>query len=538
MLLLPACARVWTAAAALGLVLLLPFPMRADATADLEEQARQLEKANRWQAAAETYLQLLRNQPHSLQWRLAIRRCQQQERLTRRYLDDTFRQKVLTLDSEKALELYGEVLAKIESNYVEEVKLGRLVAYGLERFEQALQNRTFTQANLPVGVKDETVTEFARTLKLRFGELDPDDRVEALQKARNVAASAQLHLGVKQTAVIVEFMVAACEALDEYSGYLTPGRFADVYALLQPDVVGIGIELRAVNGQIIVVGLVSGGPAARAGVQLGDKLAKIDELAVNPLTPEQITARLFGKSGTQVVLELLGLMDLAPRRVVVARQPFPMPSILDARIVDVENSIGYVQVAFFQKSTLEELDLALSRLNEQGMRALILDLRANPGGSFPAALQVADRFIGDGVLAATRGRAPGENAVHRARPDNNLTVPLVLLIDGDTASSAEIVAGAVRDHKRGVLIGQRSFGKGTMQRVFPLATVPSGIRLTTARVYSPLDIPYTEQGVTPDVEVPRSGSVAPMGMPDALADAQLRAAIETARQLLGKRPMP
>ncbi len=520
---------------------LLPLPALAEGSADLERQARRLEKENRWQAAAETYLLLLRQQPASLEWRQAIRRCQQQEGLTRRYLDDSFRQKVLTLPRENALELFGEVLAKIEKNYVEEVKLGRLLGVGLERLEQALGNRAFTQANLPAGVKDETVDEFARTLKVRFIDLEADDRAEALRKVGHVASSVQLHLGVKPTAVILEFTVAACEALDEYSGYLTPGRFADVYSLLQTEMVGIGVELRAVNGQIIVIGLVSGGPAAKAGVQLGDKLVKIDDLTVNLLTLEQITARLFGRSGSEVVLDLLGLMDVDPRRVVVTRRPVPVPSILDARIVDVENSIGYIHVAFFQKSTPEELDAAFNKLNDQGVRALILDLRANPGGSFPAALQVADRFIGDGVLAATRGRAPGSNAVHRARPDNNLTIPLVLLIDGDTASSAEVVAGAMRDHKRGVLVGQRTFGKGTMQRVFPLSTVPSGIRLTTAKVYSPLDIPYCDVGVTPDLDVPRGRPVVPMqpmGMLDALSDVQLRAAIETARQLLGKRPMP
>jgi carboxyl-terminal processing protease len=250
---------------------------------------------------------------------------------------------------------------------------------------------------------------------------------------------------------------------------------------------------------------------------------------------------LFGIEGSRVTLELQGALDAKPRRVEVTRSQLCTPSVTDARIVDPNLGIGYIHLAYFQRLTPDELDAAITKLNAEGMRALILDLRGNPGGLFTIAIQIADRFIAEGVLVSTRGRTEGSNAVHRARADDlAFAMPLVVLIDGETASAAEVVAGAIKDHHRGRLVGQQTYGKGSVQHLIPLRKEwgGSGILLTTAKFYSPLDLAYSDQGVIPDVIIDQVADLD--GMPSSmmgildLQRRQFEEALRIARQLLEK----
>jgi carboxyl-terminal processing protease len=218
----------------------------------------------------------------------------------------------------------------------------------------------------------------------------------------------------------------------------------------------------------------------------------------------------------------------------VTRRRLSLPSVTEVHLVEEASGIGYIHLAFFQSTTPEELDAALSRLAAQGMRALILDLRANPGGYFDAAVQIADRFVREGILVSTRGRTAGASRIYRAEDGNNFDMPLVLLIDGETASAAEILAGAIKDHRRGVLVGQRTFAKGSLQHIYPLTTIAAGIRLTTARTYSPLDLPYNDQGVTPDIVVDRLTDMDAMMSLMRLQQRQFETAVQVARDLLQK----
>jgi carboxyl-terminal processing protease len=179
------------------------------------------------------------------------------------------------------------------------------------------------------------------------------------------------------------------------------------------------------------------------------------------------------------------------------RREVQIKSIPLARIVDREQGIAYIQMTGFQSSTARELDEALARLQAQGMRALIWDLRGNPGGLLPTAVEVLDRFIEDGVLVSTRGRTADQNFQYFAHRAGTWKLPLVLLVDGDSASASEIVAGAIRDHHRGTIVGRQTFGKWSVQSIVQMQG-SAGLRLTTAKFYAPRGETLGKIGVAPD----------------------------------------
>ena len=189
------------------------------------------------------------------------------------------------------------------------------------------------------------------------------------------------------------------------------------------------------------------------------------------------------------------------RAVRLIRRHVDVESITRAKIVEPTEGIGYIQLAGFQKTSTEELDQAISGLQALGMRTLVLDLRGNPGGLLNVAVEIAERFIDEGVIVSTRGRASGQSQVLQASGQARWRMPMYLLVDHDSASASEILAGALQDHHRATVIGERTYGKGSVQSIFSLRSAPAGLKLTTAKFYSPRNRPYSEQGVTPDVPV-------------------------------------
>lgn len=200
------------------------------------------------------------------------------------------------------------------------------------------------------------------------------------------------------------------------------------------------------------------------------------------------------------------------------------PSVLAAQVFKDHPGVGYLQLTGFQQTTPHEFDEAVLQLKAQGMRALVLDLRGNPGGLFPAAVQIAERFLADGVIVTTRARVRDQNRAYRAAGPAALTMPLVVLVDGDTASAAEVVAGALKDNGRALVVGQPTFGKGCIQEVVPLEVSAGGLRVTLARFYSPRGQAYTGRGVAPHLVIERS--------PLSASDTQLEAAVQAAQMTL------
>lgn len=502
---------------------------------ELGARAENLEKAGRWLEAAEIYADLSRRQPGVPAWQKRLRQCRTQEQIKNRYLDPSFQTQLLQLPIEKSLGLYGEVLTKIQTHYVEEVELARLLDAGREQLDLALQNPAFLHAVFAATPSEDALSRCRAALPSRWSELSAGSRRDAVQKVQAIALGLQQEVGSNPTAVVLEFVCAAAEALDAYSAYLGPERFALEKALAQVDVAGIGLELQVRHGLLSVASLAPDGPAEKARVRANERVLMIDGVDVSRLSVEDAALRLLGKEKTKVTLAVQGVLDTFPRQVEITRQRFSTPSVDHVRMVDPDTGIGYLHLGVFHAATLEEVDLALGRLMLQGMRALILDLRGNPGGSFDAAVQVADRFLADGVIASTRGRTSDSTAIFRTQDERHLPLPLVLLIDGETASAAELVAGAIRDHRRGTLVGQRTSGKGSVQYVYPLKTVPSGLRLTAARYYSPLDVPFADNPVVPDIIVdeldPMDTMESMMSMMQ-LQERQFETALREARALL------
>jgi carboxyl-terminal processing protease len=221
------------------------------------------------------------------------------------------------------------------------------------------------------------------------------------------------------------------------------------------------------------------------------------------------------------------------RAITVRREQVEVPSVEDVKVVDAAAGIGYLKLTSFQKTTAADVEAALRRLDASGMRSLVLDLRGNPGGLLSAAVDVADLFLDRGLVVATRGRSPEEDFNYTAAREGTWRMPLVLLIDGDSASSSEILAGAIRDHARGTIVGARSYGKGSIQGIFQLPVAGVGIRLTTAKFYSPKGLPFSRVGVEPDLPVhvaSRPVQQVADTSPTTAVDLVLESALEVARR--------
>jgi carboxyl-terminal processing protease len=249
-----------------------------------------------------------------------------------------------------------------------------------------------------------------------------------------------------------------------------------------------------------LVNVIRGGPAFEAGLKVGDRITHVGDQAVRGLGLDEAAGRLQGAADTSIAITILH-SNGASQRYVLTRRPVEVESVAQARIVEPTLGIGYLQLTGFQKSSAEELDRVIASLQSKGMRYLVLDVRGTPGGLLNVAVEIADRFLDSGVIVSTRGRAAGQSYVYRARADASWRMPMAVLIDHDSASASEILAGALKDHNRALVVGQRSYGKGSVQSIYSLRSAPAGLKLTTAKVYSPQNRPYSEQGVEPDVLV-------------------------------------
>lgn len=501
---------------------------------ELLRLGRELERERRWGEALAHYEDSLRKHPadESLRRRLDYSRLHYD--VVRRYVDRSYGELLDRTSFEEAIDLYGEVLAKIQTHYVESPNWKTLIVYGTNDLEVALNEPAFRQRNLPAA-DDLRIDQFRYELRRRMAEGIILSRAAAMEEVRRIALLAQQRLGAEPGAIAMEYTCGAAGALDAYSTYLTPDQLNDVYAQIEGNFVGLGIEIKASAGTLLIVRVIPGSPAERAGLSGGDRIVSIDEQPVKDLPTDKAASLLQGAAGS--IARLAVLSGDQTRSVSVRRDRVEVPSIDDAQIIDAAYGIGYLKLTCFQKTTARDIDAALWNLHRQGMRSLVMDLRGNPGGLLVTAVEVVDKFVENGTIVTTRGRSPREDLVYTAHAVGTWAVPLVVLIDGNSASAAEIFAGAIRDHRRGTVVGERSYGKGSVQGIFPLDSTSAGVRLTTARFYSPSGKPYSEIGVSPDISVhqvarPTDGQIA---MPSPAADAFLEAALQVARQTVAQR---
>jgi carboxyl-terminal processing protease len=503
----------------------------------LISQGFQYEQSGDWSRAVQLYESASKAHPNSQLLRERLRHCMVRYGLSRRYHDASFRAKMLAMPRGQALKLYDEVVRKIEESYVEPLDSAKLFRSGIDSLLIASEDDQFQKTNLRGGPTDH-MSEFRDRVRQWRG-VAVRDRSEAVRHVSSIASTAENVAGLSAAPVILEFVYGACDSLDDYSTCLTPDRLTDLYAVIDGNFVGIGVELRSDDDGLLVVNTLAGSPAAEAGIRGGDHIVAIEGRTTVGLPTDEAANRLQGAEGTHVQILIQSPGDSPARRVVLRRRSVEVQSVSTIQMLSSAEGIAYVQLTGFQKTSLNELERAVASLDRQGMRTLILDLRGNPGGLLTSAVDIADRFLTDGTIVSTRGRADGQTHTYRAQRTNTWAFPLVLLIDGESASASEILAGAIQDNHRGTIVGVRSFGKGSVQSIFPLDSIDAGVRLTTAKFYSPRGRAYSHQGVSPDIEVDRDATTrhgaTGHSQVDPATDPQLAAALQASRQLIGRR---
>lgn len=328
--------------------------------------------------------------------------------------------------------------------------------------------------------------------------------------------------------------------LDPFSGYISPKDFDEFQKRTEGSFFGIGIEVSVENGFLTVVSPIEDTPAYRAGIMAGDRILAIDGVTTENMPISEAVRLITGKPGTKVELTVNHPSRPEPKTVDIVRASIHLVSVKGWRrdqkhhwdyMVDRESRIGYIRISSFVEKTPSEFKSALSRLQDERVRALVLDLRFNPGGLLDGAVEVADCFLRDGLIVSTRGRSDNEETYSARSQPSDTDIPLAILMNEASASAAEIVAGALQDRGRATVVGSRSYGKGSVQNVIQMDDHKSAIRLTIAYYYLPSgrrihrtasNKDSDEWGIKPDIKVGLSDEAQ-----GAILDARRRSALPT-----------
>ncbi|MCA8998761.1 MAG: S41 family peptidase [Planctomycetaceae bacterium] len=519
---------------AVGLVALAAVTLSARAAdrPDLQtaiHSGSELESDTRWKEAVDHYKDSLKIWPDDETLKLGLRRSQFQFSITRRYDDDTFVTSLKPMSRDAAMALYDDVLTHIQMSFVDPINTTSVVAHGTESLWLALGNPEFLEKNL-VAASSTQLNSLRRELFEKFWNKSVAHQFAAREVINDVCTLCQSRVGLDSSAVIMEYVFGACNCLDDYSNVLTPGKRQDLYGNIRGEFVGVGIVMESETDHgMKLIQVLPESPAREAGLKRGEFIVGIDGQNARPMSTDQAANLLAGKSGSRVLLEV-ERYDGSTYEVTCTRREVHVKSVATAKIIDPTNGVGYIQMTGFQQGTVAEMDAALTELKKQGMRSLIWDLRDNPGGLLTAAIELLDRFIDDGVIVSTRGRAPDQSMTYTAHRPGTWDLPVVLVINENSASASEIVAGAIRDHQRGTIVGRTSFGKWSVQSIFDLR-YGTAIRMTTAKFYSPRGNTWGKIGLQPDVVVDAGPESPPLGEVDLNNDADLREAL---RQLRGQ----
>jgi carboxyl-terminal processing protease len=287
--------------------------------------------------------------------------------------------------------------------------------------------------------------------------------------------------------------------LDPHSNYLVPLEAQDLHSSTRGRFGGLGIEVSMEDGFVKVVSPIDDTPAARAGIKAGDVIIFLDEKPVKGMTLSDAVKIMRGEPGTNIMLTIVREGENKPIKMTLTRATIPLRSVKGRM---VEPGYGYVRISQFQVPTPTALRETLAKLktsNAAPLKGLVLDLRNNPGGALSAAIDVSDTFLTDGVIVSTKGRIPSAKSIHHATASDILDgAPIVVLVNAGSASASEIVAGALKDNKRAIIMGSQTFGKGSVQNVIDLKN-KSALKLTTARYYTPAGTSIQAKGITPDI---------------------------------------
>src|SRR5918992_2236723 len=326
--------------------------------------------------------------------------------------------------------------------------------------------------------------------------------------------------------------------LDPHSSFLDPESYREMQVGTSGSFGGLGIEIALRDDVLTVVAPIEGTPAHRAGLQPGDRIVKIDGLGTKDMQLADAVKRMRGRPGTKVTISVVREGWTDPRDFDIVREQIRVHSV---RTHELGQGVAYLRLRQFQEQTAHDVESAMDKFVKNGAKALVLDLRNNPGGLLTAAVEVSEKFLDDGKLVVyTEGRVRNQNmrfAAHAKKPYQQL--PMVVLVNQGSASASEIVAGALQDYGRAVIVGTQTFGKGSVQTIIPLSD-GSGLRLTTAKYFTPKGRSIHGKGITPDiiVEIPKEPAPKDRPLPsadpleDMKKDVQLQRALDVVKAMI------
>jgi len=321
---------------------------------------------------------------------------------------------------------------------------------------------------------------------------------------------------VKVEDLIVGAIQGMLQSLDPHSSYLTPDMFKELQVETKGSFGGLGIEIGIRDGVLTVISPIEDTPAWRAGIKAGDKIVKINGEPTKGLNLMECVKRLRGPKGTKVTITIMREGFTEPKDFTITRDIIKVKSVKYKRLGD---GFVYLRIIQFQERTADDFKKAIAALREEGdgIKGIVLDLRNNPGGLLNQAVDIADLFLQDGTIVTVKGRGE-ERMKFKAKAEGTLPPwPIVVLVNHGSASASEIVAGALQDYGRAVIMGKRTFGKGSVQTIIPLED-GSGLRLTTARYFTPKGRSIQDKGITPDIEL-KQAEVAEKGKDPAVEEA-------------------
>ena len=462
-------------------------------------EGAELESKGNWRAAVNLYEKTLKSFPEALQLRGRVRLCRAQLDVARRYNDSTYQKSLNDLDLMSSKAIFREVLTKIDTYFYTNPDWKNLVKNGFWQLQLAIQNEQFRSFH-KFQKNSERDAAFRQHIDHWLIRQDIRNYQDVLYVVEYVSRQANQTYLLPHQATILEMMAGSVSLLDRYSSYLTTSELDDMFSQINGNFVGLGVELRILDKCLLIDRVIEGGPAGDIGIEKGDRIIEVNRQIIPQVAATKAADMLKGLEGTRVEIVLVATNG-SVRRLTLTRRQVTVPSVEDVKMLDKGLGIGYLRIRSFQKNTADDVEKALWDLHNQGMQRLVIDVRSNPGGLVDSAVSVADHFVKKGTIVATRGRSVDEDVDYLAHELGTWDMPLAVLVDSKSASAAEIFAGAIKDHQRGTIVGTKSFGKGSVQGIFPLATYDSGLRLTTARFYSPNGHMISQRGVRPDIEV-------------------------------------
>lgn len=453
-----------------------------------------------------------------------------QLRISSRYQDPKMLSLLNSTSMRQMTSLFLEVSQTIDARHVNPTSYEVRTAAALNGLLRALDNPEFLAAAGARGSDSslQQATDSVRKFRDQL-ELQPTRSAEeAMGVMQWVATTLNQQLGIRQEIVALEFINATLDSLDKYSSLMpnkvgnAPSAQANVStAGLEERIVGVGIEMKTHDNGALIMGTVEGSSAAEAGLKRGDVLIQIGTQPLTAKSLSQIAELITGPAGTTVEIQI----DRAGQKygATLERRSVYVSSVAGAQIVDSTRQVGYVKLKQFSESSAEDLEKAMWNLYNNGMSSIIIDLRGNPGGLLTESIQVSDLFLPSGVIVSTKGRNASDNTTETAKRAKTWNLPMVVLVDENSASASEIFAAAIQDNGRGVVVGRHSYGKGTVQTHFPLTTVSGILKLTTAKFYAPSGREMAGAGVTPDYLVKTANEETAVSLAD---DNDLKQAID------------